>query len=386
MPAYGATRAELEAHRKKAEDARSKAADADALAKRLAGEVAALDGQIDALQKQADALSPQIATATKRTAALRLEVAQLRADAAAAQAEIDRTQVDLDTQKAALAAKAETTYKQGSWFYLDLVLGSLDFSDLIARTELVTRVIESNNNAAADLSRTKVTLAEAKSKLDRSLQTASLKRREAEAVEAQLRGLRGQHQGAANKREAVQNEKSSLMSQSKKNATRLRALAEAEEAESERLARELAGNGSGEFAGTMSWPVPASRRITSPFGWRISPIHRRRMFHAGIDIGRPKADEDWPESQRTIVAAASGTVISAGYRGGYGNTIILDHGNGVTTLYAHIAGGGIKVSTGQEVARGDRIGIVGNTGNSTGPHLHFEVRVNGVPKNPANYF
>jgi len=85
------------------------------------------------------------------------------------------------------------------------------------------------------------------------------------------------------------------------------------------------------------------------------------------------------------VAAGSGKVLSAGYRGGYGNTIILDHGNGVTTLYAHQRSGGIRVSSGEEVKKGERIGTVGSTGNSTGPHLHFEVRVNGTPKNPGGY-
>ena len=100
-------------------------------------------------------------------------------------------------------------------------------------------------------------------------------------------------------------------------------------------------------------------------------------MHPGIDIGAPQGS--------SIVAAGKGKVIYAGYRGGYGNTIIIDHGNGVTTLYAHQAAGGLKVSTGQTVTKGQRIGTVGSTGYSTGPHLHFEVRVNGSPRNPRSY-
>lgn len=384
VPAFGATQAELDLHRQKAEDARKKAAQAESLAKKLAGEVAALDDQIEELQKQADALSPEIAQATRRTGKLRREVAQLEAEAAAAQADIDRTTVSLNTQRELLAARVESTYKQGSWFYLDMLLSSQDFSDLIARTELVSRVIESNNSVAADLGRTKESLEAAKQKLDRSLQTASLKKKEAQAVENQLRGLRSRHQSAANQREAAQQQKSELMTDSRKNAARLRALAEEEEAESRRLEAELSGNGSGRFVGTMAWPVPASSRITSPYGWRICPFHGREL-HPGIDIGRPTAGGDWPESQRAIVAAGSGRVLSAGYRGGYGNTVIIDHGDGVTTLYAHQASGGIRVSVGQRVKKGQRIGTVGSTGNSTGPHLHFEVRVNGTPKNPMSY-
>ena len=138
----------------------------------------------------------------------------------------------------------------------------------------------------------------------------------------------------------------------------------------------LSGGGSGRFSGSMAWPVPSSSRITSDFGPRICPFHGKEL-HPGIDIGAP--------SGSAIVAAGKGEVLYAGYRGGYGNTIILDHGNGVTTLYAHQRAGGIKVSTGERVTKGQRIGTVGSTGYSTGPHLHFEVRVNGTPKNPMSY-
>ena len=126
----------------------------------------------------------------------------------------------------------------------------------------------------------------------------------------------------------------------------------------------------------MAWPVPASHRITSPYGWRICPFHGREL-HPAIDIGAPQGS--------SIVAAGSGTVIYAGYRGSYGNTIMIDHGNGVVTLYAHQASGGFRVGRVRSVSQGQRIGTVGSTGNSTGPHLHFEVRVNGAAKNPMGW-
>ncbi len=379
------TRSEMEAHQKKAAAARKKAAAAEKLAKKLAGEVAALDGEIESFQQQAEALGPRIAEATKRNSTLRLEVADLHAEAARLEVEVEETRAALETQKALLAERVEATYKRGNWFYIDVLLGSQDFRDLIARTELVSRVIESNNAVATELGRTKTALDKTQKKLQRSLDNARLKQREAEAVENRLRDLRRQRSQAAARREAVQQQKAELMADSRKNAARLRALAEEEEAESERIAAELAGSGSGQFAGTMAWPVPASRRITSPFGPRICPFHGKEL-HAGIDIGRPSAGADWPQSARAIIAAGSGTVISAGYRGGYGNTVIIDHGDGVTTLYAHLASGGIRVSVGEHVSKGDHIGTVGSTGNSTGPHLHFEVRINGVPKNPMAYF
>ncbi|MBV9149838.1 MAG: M23 family metallopeptidase, partial [Candidatus Eremiobacteraeota bacterium] len=112
--------------------------------------------------------------------------------------------------------------------------------------------------------------------------------------------------------------------------------------------------------------------ITSPFGWRIHPISGVRSFHEGLDIG--------VASGTPIGAAEAGRVIYAGWYGGYGNYISIDHGGGVSTGYAHCSA--IYVSVGQDVRQGQTIGAVGSTGYSTGPHLHFEVRINGKPVDP----
>lgn len=124
---------------------------------------------------------------------------------------------------------------------------------------------------------------------------------------------------------------------------------------------------------------PIQGRITSPFGWRTHPIFNSRSFHSGIDIGGPNYGE--------IRASNSGKVIYSGWYGGYGKVVILEHGivNGkpITTLYAHMSS--ILVSNGQKVSKGQVIGKEGTTGYSTGPHCHFEVRVNGQPNNPLNY-
>jgi murein DD-endopeptidase MepM/ murein hydrolase activator NlpD len=124
------------------------------------------------------------------------------------------------------------------------------------------------------------------------------------------------------------------------------------------------------FSGRFGKPVSA--RMTSGYGMRYHPILKRRRMHTGVDFGAP--------SGSPIYAAADGVVISASYSGGYGNAVILDHGGGVSTLYAHCSR--FSVSAGQSVRKGQRIASVGSTGLSTGPHLHFEVRVNGRPVNP----
>lgn len=124
---------------------------------------------------------------------------------------------------------------------------------------------------------------------------------------------------------------------------------------------------------------PIGGRITSPFGWRTHPIFNSRTFHSGIDIGGP--------NQGSIRAANAGKVIFSGWYGGYGKVVIIDHGvvsgRPMTTLYAHMSS--TRVGQGQSVGKGQVIGLEGTTGYSTGPHCHFEVRINGKPNNPLNY-
>ena len=129
----------------------------------------------------------------------------------------------------------------------------------------------------------------------------------------------------------------------------------------------------GSAPGALARPVPGA--ISSGFGPRVHPIHGYTLMHNGVDMNGG--------SGQTIVAASSGTIIFAGVKGGYGNTIMVDHGGGMVTLYAHQSE--FAVSAGQSVKRGQTIGYVGSTGVSTGPHLHFEVRINGNPVDPAKY-
>jgi len=384
MPAFAVTQDDLSQARQRAEAARKAAAQAEAVANDLAKQAAELDKKIDALELKVAELDPQISKATERSARLRAEVAKLRASIESKQLDIQETQATLEVEQQLLDERISTTYKQGDWYYLELLLGSQDIGDLVARTELVRRIILSNQSLAEDLSRTKADLERAQTELQRTLESVQLKRAEAESVEKDLRSLRRQRQSSVSAQRTVLGQKSELLAETKANAARYRKIAAAEEAESERIAAELArsSHGSGIYNGVMAWPVPGFYNVTSPYGYRIHPIFHDRRLHTGIDIGKNGSQ---PINGAAIVAAGSGTVIYAGYRSGYGNTVMIDHGNGVVSLYAHQQSGGIRVSKGQSVSKGQRVGTVGSTGFSTGPHLHFEVRVNGVPHNPMEY-
>lgn len=385
-PAAGVTEQDLRDSQQRAAEAREQAAEAEALADRLRAETEALDSQLAGLRAKVAELDPKIKEAADRTARLQAEVKSLQGDIAVKESEIASTQAEYDRQSGLLGERITSSYKQGTLFYLDLLLSSTSINDLIARTTLVQRVIRDNQVIASDLDATRRELEAARTSLERSLEAVSQRRAEAEAVEKQLRQLRQERQARVSETEAVQNQKAALMEESEDNAERLRAIAAEEEAESARIAAELAASssGSGVYNGIMAWPVPGFMRIASGYGWRIHPIFGTKKMHTGIDIGR---NLDPPQSidGAEIVAAGDGTVIFTGYRGGYGNTVMIDHGNGVVTLYAHQQSGGIVVTDGQSVTKGQVIGHVGSTGYSTGPHLHFEVRINGAPVDPMGY-
>jgi murein DD-endopeptidase MepM/ murein hydrolase activator NlpD len=383
VPAHALSSADVQAHANAAAAARRKAAEAAALAARLKIETDKLDDQVTALEAEAAALDPEIDKASARTKRLRAELDSLRAQISVKTANIEEAGARYEMEQQLLSNRVEATYRQGDWYYFDMLLGSEDVRDLITRTELVSRVIRYNNDVAAQIASTKADLERSKAELDRALQSVNLKKQEAAAAEAHLKQVQDARQSKVDAQQSVLNQKSDLMAVSKKNATRLLAIAQAEEAESARIASMLRSHrGSGKYAGSMAWPVPGFNNVTSSYGYRIHPIFKTKRLHAGIDIGKNGGS---PINGAAIVAVGAGKVIWAGARSGYGNVVMIDHGNGVVSLYAHQQSGGIRVSNGATVKKGQRIGTVGSTGYSTGPHLHFEVRVNGNPVNPMNY-
>jgi len=377
-----ATQTDLDEAQRQAEEARQAAEETAEQADAIELDVRALDSAIAGIESDIAYLQTQINEVTARRTALETEIAGLETAITTKRQEIDATQAELDHRNDLLAERMRTTYKHGDLYFIELLLSSKSLRDLIGRTAFIQMVMEQDHRIANELADFREGLEEAKVLLARDLETVATKRQEVVAEENTLRELKAQEGIRLASRASARNQKATLLAETEANAAELLALAEEFERESARIAAELRDSssaGSGIYNGIMAWPVPASTRITSPFGWRIHPIFGTTKFHSGIDIGAP--------SGSTVVSAGSGIVIEAdyGWNGGYGNRILIDHGEGLVTTYNHLLNGSFRVVDGQAVAKGEAIAGVGSTGYSTGPHLHFETRVNGTPVDPMGY-
>jgi murein DD-endopeptidase MepM/ murein hydrolase activator NlpD len=379
--AFAYSQSDVTAHQKAAAAARAKAAAQQKTADALLKQTQAIEDRISALQSRLDALGTQIGTASKRRSALEQEIALTSQAITARQAQIAVLQTDYDARMAALDARADLAYRDGDWAWLELLLSSQNIADFIQRTEYVNMIMADDERAATGLVDTRVQLESATASLSQSEQDLQAKRSEIVAQEQGLQTMQASQSSARNAAQAAENQKAALLAQTKKNIARLKAQALAEDQESARIAALLksgGSSGSGSHIGMRVWPVPGHTRISSPFGYRVDPILHVRRLHTGIDIPAPTGTR--------IVAAGSGTVISVltpNQSGGYGNFTIIDLGNGLVTCYAHQSR--VAVTKGQHVSAGQTIGYVGSTGFSTGPHLHFEIRVNGTPRVPMGY-
>ncbi len=312
-----------------------------------------LNREIDIVQTEIDTIDGIIKDADTEIAKKEVEIEEYERQIEAHDAEFRRVLRTMD----------ETS--PGS--YLELLLSSSSISEFMIRVETIQEITRHDMGIINEMTGLKNDVEAAK---------AVVETKKAEQEEA--RGI------AEGKEQTLQNklkEKEELTIALEKDIEKYKQVYEAARKEEESLkasvAPELSKSTPTEkyTGGIFCWPAPSYTRISSPYGYRNHPIYKTKKFHSGIDLAAPGGSN--------ILAASDGVVVRAGWNGGYGNCVIIDHGGGVSTLYGHARK--LLVTKGQQVTRGQVIALVGTTGASTGNHLHFEVLLNGKTTDPMPY-
>jgi murein DD-endopeptidase MepM/ murein hydrolase activator NlpD len=307
------------------------------------------DRMDDQLAKTANDLNRQV----KRQATLELELRKANAE--------------LAKRREMVKVRLRAMFVNNDQNMISVIVGARDMGEIAERQGVMDRIM------AADRKLFKETL-----ELQRKVETM---KKEQDEVVADIKVLRVKLADEKKRLEEAKAKKAAILKVVNADKAKLQAEYDAFDAESNKIESQLAAltntqRSSGRyvpFGGKFI--TPASGRRSSGYGMRRHPVLGTTRLHAGIDIAAPTGT--------AIRASASGTVVTAGSMRGYGNTVIIDHGGGFSTLYGHCSR--LYVRSGQRVNQGDRIAAVGSTGLSTGPHLHFEIRINGRPVNPASY-
>lgn len=304
--------------------------------------IRALEAEIDALNKDIVDTEQAIEQKTEELEAAELKIAE---------------------KNLLLNDRLRVMYKTGTVGYLEVLFGAEDFTDLLSRIDMIQMVVVHDQNLIEFL------------KEQRDIIEA--KKIELESYKQQLLGLFASKLKKQDELSAALNRLIAYKTELRKDELAMGEMEDELLKQADQLTEyikklELAAVYVG---GEMMWPVPGYYSISSLFGNRLHPISKEYRMHTGIDIESPR--------KTPLVAAQTGTIVFANWFAGYGKAIIIDHGGGYTTLYGHLDV--ISVKVGQVVVKGENIGQTGNTGYSTGPHLHFEVRMNGDYVDPLTY-
>ena len=296
--------------------------------------------------------------------------------------ELEKANVGVAAKKAQAERRIRSIYQEGKPNVLEFFFGSKSAADLSTQEFIASRVEMADRNLFNEFREAQKAVKKKKEEQDAEVRhvqqlmaTQEFKQQELNAAQKQKEAFLGE---LKDKKVDLENILDELDSDAADIASEIRAAEARARAEVERRSKEASKRGekyvppTPTHSGGFSRPTGGS--ITSRFGMRFHPILKYTRMHSGIDFGGGYG--------APVFAAGGGTVISAGSKGSYGNTVVIDHGGGLSSVYAHLSR--MTVSEGQTVSSGRRVGSIGSSGLSTGPHLHFEVRVNGKPVNPMS--
>ena len=328
-----------------------------------------LQDELSATMLRVQEIEDKVLEYEKDSEELGQKVETLQTSIDEAQAKLQTATQNYDEKMDILAKRLVTMYESGDTTYLDVLLKSKNLTDFISRYYVIEEMAEYDTEIINQIKEEKENIETTRQKLEN--EQAEIKVVKAKAEQTSI---------VLNNTKTLQNSYIKKLSSEEKKLQEQITSFKQEEAEIE--AKILAATNGIDAdiqytGGEMLWPVAIKGTvITSNFGIREHPIQGVVKEHTGIDIGNAPLGTP-------VVAAADGIVSYAGWLGGYGNCVMINHGDGIVTLYGH--GNKILTTVGAEVKKGDTIMEVGSTGNSTGPHLHFEVRVNGICTNPLAY-
>lgn len=313
-----------------------------------------IDDTINSTQNDLSSLSSEIDNLKTTIETTELKVTELEET-------YEKEQGDLDE-------RLISVYEAGETYYLDVLLNSRSLMDFLSNYFLISEITEYDSRLIQDVENEKKEMEETKEFLQNSKNDFVTKKQNQIKAEKVLQNTKVIRE---NKIAELTEEEFKIQSSIDEYKQKF------SEVEAEIKWITTNSVGTEYIGGVMAWPVPGHTIISSTFGMRTHPITGVYKLHTGIDIAAPMGTD--------FIAVADGIVTKACYNPAYGNMIIIDHGGGIETLYAHGQDGGILVQIGDNVKQGQPILKVGSTGYSTGPHAHFEVRVNGQPVNPLPY-
>ena len=308
--------------------------------------------------QQVQKLDEKISTSQQELDELNTKIADLQTSMDEVEAKLKEAEENYKKQKELLDNRLIAVYESSDTQYLDVILSSKNISDFLSNYFLITELATKDTELLEDMQGKKKEIELAKNKLEKDREQLG-----------NIKILENTKTVRENYISKLSDQEKSIQEKIDEYNTRFA------EINAEILAIARDGIDTQYIGGELAWPVPGYTRISSKYGMRTHPITGVYKLHTGVDISAPLG--------ANFIAANDGIVTKAGYNSAYGNMVIIDHGGGVSTLYAH--GSEILVQVGQVVKRGESILKVGSTGYSTGPHAHFEVRLNGVVTDPMPY-
>lgn len=331
------------------------------------------NGELDEIQsnlsenlQQVEKLDEKISSAEQQLEEQESKITKLKASIIEIETELNTVTEKYEKQRKLFEQRLVATYEAGETQYLDIVLKSKSLSDFLSSYYIITELAELDNDLINELEEKKKTIDLSRQKLENE------KEELATIIENQTRVARTLQNTKTMRESFIEK----LSDEEKSLQTKIDEInMQYEMVNKQILALAQQGIDTAYIGGELEWPVPGYTRITSKYAMRVHPITGQYKLHTGIDIGAPEG--------ANFVAANDGIVTKAEYNTAYGNMVIINHGGGISTLYAH--GSEILVQVGQTVKRGEAVLKVGSTGYSTGPHAHFEVRINGITTDPLPY-